>query len=197
MGQVVNPMASEHKRIVGRLEALERRYDEDRELRRIHCEQHKRLEERQKALEERAAQHDHAHDCAASLRKAPEARLDARIDDLNNALGLASEGLSRRLSEIEARLASKPDDFGGVTSTGAPKRERRFMVVKFHGMAFSREDGYVRRCAAANPACVPPVLFERLEDAGEIIRLLDLQDAEIEPVEVIERDGRLIEARYA
>ena len=154
MAEVVKPMASEHKRIVDRLEALERRYEEDNELRRIHCDQHERLEERQKSLEE-------------------------------------------SVSEIEARLASKPDDFGGVTSTGAPKRERRFMVVKFHGMAFSREDGYVRRCAAANPACVPPMLFERLEDAGEIIRLLDLQDAEIEPAEAIERDGRLIEVRYA
>lgn len=133
-------------------------------------------------------------------------RIVERLEALEESVSLLDRVCSRatavlevslRLSKVEARLASEPDDFGGVTSTGAPKRERRFMVVKFHGMAFSREHGYVRRCAAANPACVPPMLFERLEDAGEIIRLLDLLDAEIEPVEVIERDGRLIEARYA
>ena len=164
MAEVVKPMASEHKRIVERLEALEKSA-----LPRDN-------------VEERLGWHVDRMN-----------RLDARLQAAESML--CSDG--RRLDKIEARLSSKPDDFGGVTSTGAPKRERRFMVVKDRGLAFSREDGYVRRCAAANPACVPPMLFERLEDAGEIIRLLDLQDAEIEPVEAIERDGRLIEARYA
>lgn len=132
-----------------------------------------------------------------------EERLGWHVDRMNRLEGRVqtAEALlrdaGRKFDALEARLASKPDDFGGVTSTGAPKRERRFMVVKDRGLAFSREDGYVRRCAAANPACVPPMLFDRLEDAGEIIRLLDLRDAEIGPVDVVERDGRLIEVRYA
>lgn len=134
--------------------------------------------------------------------------METVISDLVGMLAGEVERISDRVAVLERRAAQhdhaheacldgKPDDFGGVTSTGAPKRERRFMVVKDRGLAFSREDGYVRRCAAANPACVPPMLFDRLEDAGEIIRLLDLRDAEIEPVDVVERDGRLIEVRYA
>ena len=192
MAEGMSPMASEHKRIVDRLEALERRYEEDNELRRIHREHHKVLhkwlEERQKALVESVSHLDKV----AARNAVVEERLGWHVDRMNR--------LEARLQTAEGilrGLASKPDDFGCVTSTGAPKRERRFMVVKDRDLAFSREDGYVLRCAAANPACVPPMLFERLEDAGEIIRLLDLQDAEIEPVEAIERDGRLIEVRYA
>ena len=141
------------------------------------------LVERQEALEERAAHHDHAQDCADSLREEQGARPGARIGHL-----------SRRLSEIEVRLASKPDDFGGVTSTGAPKPMKRWVLTSNNGRRALHSWGGVMWRRKEHP----PVLFATKEGAA-LVRDLLFQpgdDVFLEEVEVVDRDGRLVEARY-
>lgn len=206
MDEGVRPMASEHKRIVDRLEALERRYEEDNKLGRIHREHHKVLhkwlEERQKALVESVSHLD-----KVSARNAVvEERLGWHVDRMNRLEGRVqtAEALlrdaGRKFDALEARLASKPDEFGGVTSTGAP----RYVVVPKTQWAITRENGYifcaeygfaVRSWAAGGRAT-----FFRSEMEASLVRGALFPrgtHADIEEVEVIERDGRLIEARYA
>lgn len=150
-------MASEHKRIVERLEALERSYDEDKELRRVHCEHHKRLEERQKALEESVSFLD-----KVVARKPFVEHVLAAHNNL-------SRDVSDRLSKIEARLASKPDDFGGVTSTGAPKPMTRWVIVSGEN-ALSPGHGFVPR--GWRTGGVRPAFFKTVAEAETVRSLL-------------------------
>lgn len=228
-------MASEHKRIVDRLEALERLVEDDKGQRRIHCDQHNRLEERQKALEEsvslldkvaarkpsveaalaaqlssimkaekriealeaRADRHDHAHDTATRLRDAPENRINARLDEIEALMddhSVSIHGLSEDVDALEARLSSKPDDFGGVTSTGAPKPMKRWVLTSNNGRRALHSWGGVMWRRKEHP----PVLFATKEGAA-LVRDLLFQpgdDVCLEEVEVVDRDGRLVEARY-
>lgn len=200
MDEGVRPMASEHKRIVDRLEALERRYEEDNELRRIHREHHKVLhkwlEERQKALVESVSHLDKV----AARNAVVEERLGWHVDRMNRLEGRVqtAEALlrdaGRKFDALEARLASKPDDFGGVTSTGAPKTMTRWIIVS-GGCVLAPGAGLISRARHA------PAFFRTRGDAVVVRDLLfegwTDESTRIEEVEVIERDGRLIEARYA
>ncbi len=162
--------------LIEALETLQRQIDNLRDCLHVLIDP---LVERQEALEARAAQHD----CAASLREASEARLGARIGHL-----------SRRLSEIEVRLASKPDDFGGVTSTGAPKPMKRWVLTSNNGRRALHSWGGVMWRRKEHP----PVLFATKEGAALVMDLLFQpgDDVFLEEVEVVDRDGRLVEARY-
>ena len=191
-------MASEHKRIVERLEALERRYDEDNELRRVHCEHHKGLEERQKALEESVS----LLDKVAARNDVVEERLGWHVDRMNRLEGRVqtAEALlrdaGRKFDALEARLACKPDDFGGVTSTGAPKTMTRWVITTAEtGSRFSRWKGMVR----AGNDVEEPSFFETQEEAEAVRKAIfsGIEWLYVHEVDVIERDGRLIEVRYA
>ena len=174
-------MAAAHNRRVERLEALERRYEEDNKLRRIHCEHHKVLhkwlEERQKALVESVSHLD---------------KVSARRNPVENAL----EAQFCRILALEERLACKPDDFGGVTSTGAPKTMTRWVITTAEtGSRFSRWKGMVR----AGNDVEEPYFFETQEEAEAVRKAIfsGIEWLYVHEVDVIERDGRLIEARYA
>lgn len=189
MAEVVKPMASEHKRIVDRLEALERLVEDDMEQRRAHFDQHNRLEERQKALEESVA-----------LRNNVEERMGWHVDRMNRLetrLQTAERGLriyGIRSDNVESRLASKPDDFGGVTSTGAPKPMKRWVLTSNNGRRALHSWGGVMWRRVEHP----PTLFATKEGAA-LVRDLLFQpgdDVCLEEVEVVDRDGRLVEARY-
>lgn len=107
---------------------------------------------------------------------------------------LGHSEIDRRLSNLEARLASTPDDFGGVTSTGAPKTMTRWVIVADKNRVFSRWVGMVSRSPD-----VEPTFFDNAGSAHIVVKALfgTCQWVSVSRVEVIERDGRLIEARYA
>lgn len=156
-----------------------------------------KAEKRIEALEARADRRDHAHDTAARLRDAPEKRINARLDEIEALMedhSVSIHGLSEDVDALEARLASKPDDFGGVTSTGAPKPMKRWVLTSNNGRRALHSWGGVMWRRVEHP----PTLFATKEGAA-LVRDLLFQpgdDVCLEEVEVVDRDGRLVEARY-
>lgn len=155
------------------------------------------IEERIAALEFRTTQHDHAHDIAARLRDAPEKMISARLAEIEALIedhGVSIHGLSEDVDALRVHLSSKPDDFGGVTSTGAPKTMTRWVIVS-GGCVLSAGAGLISRARNV------PAFFRTRCDAMVVRDLLFEgwadESTRVEEVEVIERDGRLIEARYA
>lgn len=136
-----------HDNIVNRPDALERRYDDDKELRLVHFDQHKRLEERLKDLEESVslldkfgARRASVEEISGRLGRQAQAQED-RIEILIKRADMACE----RLAKLEARLAIQPDDFGGVTSTGEPNG--KWWVIAKKGpptMIFHPYNGFIR-----------------------------------------------------
>lgn len=152
--------------------------------------EYKRIVRRMDGLEARADRHD----IAARLRGASEEKINARLDEIEARMPGLSVDIDRlmcRVMELEARLSSNPDDF----STGEPKTMKRWMVVS-GGCVLTPGSGFLSRAGHVRPA-----FFSTRAQASVVRDLLfgGWMDGStrVEEVEVVERDGRLIEACYA
>ncbi len=124
-------------------------------------------------------------------------KINARLDEIEALMedhSVSIHGLSEDVDALEARLSSKPDDFGGVTSTGAPKTMKRWVLTSHNGRRALHSWGGVMWRREEHP----PTLFATKEGAALVRDLLfqPEDDVCLEEVEVVERDGRLVEARY-
>lgn len=165
--------------LIETLETLQRQIDNLRDCLHVLIDP---LVERQEALEKSVS----LIDKAAARKASVEEALVAQFRDLRKA--------EARIDALEARLASKPDDFGGVTSTGAPKPMKRWVLTSNNGRRALHSWGGVMWRRVEHP----PTLFATKEGAA-LVRDLLFQpgdDVFLEEVEVVDRDGRLVEARY-
>ena len=129
-----------------------------------------------------------------------EERLGWHVDRMNRLEGRLQtaeallRNVFRRFDALEARLASKPDDFGGVTSTGEAKPMKRWVLTSHNGRRALHSWGGVMWRREEHP----PTLFATKEGAAWVRDLLFQpgDDVFLEEVEVVEHDGRLVEARY-
>lgn len=125
--------------------------------------------------------------------------------------------LSDRLAALEARMP-KPHNFGGILSTGQPRSEvlaqeikrekvqaqrkakpepQRMWVLTWGQFIFTRLSGFIERKDAARQHDV--MFFDCEKDIEVVERALSIAAVMTnrEETEVVERDGRLVEARFA
>lgn len=157
----------------------------------------KEIIKRLEALEARFDQHDHAHDMASLLRNAPKKRINARLAEIEARLedqSVSIHGFSEELDGLTCRVAAlegAPPRDDAASTTGPIKRW--VIVIDGGGRVFDPWSGFCPRGSWF------PIMFDTAEDAALVRGKLFAQGSavDLEEVEVVERDGRLVEARYA